>query len=89
MGRLMQVCPDAAMQLAPRVRVNLVAPGLIDTPMTAGMPDQVLERLVGRIPAGRMGAAGEIADVVGFLAGPGAAYVTGQVVPVCGGRSVG
>jgi NAD(P)-dependent dehydrogenase (short-subunit alcohol dehydrogenase family) len=78
-----------AVRWAPRVRVNAVAPGLIDTPMTAGMPPDVLDRLVVRIPSGRMGNPEEVAEAVGFLASPAASYITGQLLPVCGGRSVG
>jgi 3-oxoacyl-[acyl-carrier protein] reductase len=78
-----------ALRWAPDVRVNAVAPGLIDTPMTAGMPGDVLDKLVARIPAARMGAPAEVAEVVAFLASPASSYVTGQFLPVCGGRSVG
>ena len=77
-----------ALDWAPHVRVNAVAPGLIDTPMTKSMPGEVLAKLVDRIPAGRMGRPQEIAQVVGFLASPAASYVTGQFLPVCGGRSL-
>ena len=77
-----------AQQWAPRVRVNAVAPGLIDTPMTRAMPSDVLTTLVGKIPAGRIGTPADIADAVAFLASPEAAYVNGQVLTVCGGRSI-
>jgi NAD(P)-dependent dehydrogenase (short-subunit alcohol dehydrogenase family) len=77
-----------AVQWAPRVRVNAVAPSLVDTPMTAAMPKQVLEKLVSRIPAGRIGAPQDVAGVVALLASPDAAYVTGQALLVCGGRSL-
>lgn len=77
-----------ALRWAPRVRVNAVAPGLIDTPMTSGMPERVLDKLVARIPSGRMGAPEEVAEAVAFLASPASSYVTGQLLPVCGGRSV-
>ena len=77
-----------ALQLAPRVRVNAVAPGLVDTPMTQAMPAHVLDKLVNRVPAGRAADPHEIAAVVGFLCSPAAAYVTGQVLLACGGRSI-
>ena len=77
-----------AIQWAPRVRVNAIAPGLVDTPMTAGMPEEVLSRLVDRVPADRMAQPDEIAEAVAFLASPAASYVTGQVLVACGGRSI-
>ena len=77
-----------AVRWAPRLRVNAVAPGLIDTPMTRAMPSDVLAKLVGRVPAGRAGAPAEIAAVVAFLASDEASYVTGQTIVACGGRSV-
>jgi NAD(P)-dependent dehydrogenase (short-subunit alcohol dehydrogenase family) len=77
-----------AVRLAPRVRVNAVAPGLVDTPMTQAMPAHVLDKLVNRVPAGRAAEPREIAGVVGFLCAPASAYVTGQVLLACGGRSL-
>ena len=77
-----------ALRWAPDVRVNAVAPGLISTPMTAGMPGEVLDRLVSRIPAARIGEPEDVAGVVAHLASPAASYVTGQVLFVCGGRSI-
>jgi NAD(P)-dependent dehydrogenase (short-subunit alcohol dehydrogenase family) len=52
------------------------------------MPERVLSRLVARVPAGRMAEPAEIADSVAYLASPAASYVTGQLLVVCGGRSV-
>jgi len=77
-----------ALQWAPHVRVNAVAPGLIDTPMTRAMPDHVRERLVEKIPLARIGTPADVADVVAFLGGPASRYVTGQVLVCCGGRSI-
>jgi NAD(P)-dependent dehydrogenase (short-subunit alcohol dehydrogenase family) len=77
-----------AQRWAPRVRVNAVAPSLVDTPMTQAMPPEVLAKLVARIPAGRVGTPDEVAAIVAFLASAEAAYVTGQVLVACGGRSV-
>jgi NAD(P)-dependent dehydrogenase (short-subunit alcohol dehydrogenase family) len=77
-----------AQRWAPRVRVNAVAPSLVDTPMTQAMPPDVLAKLVARIPAGRIGTPDDVAGIVAFLASPDAAYITGQVIYACGGRTV-
>jgi 3-oxoacyl-[acyl-carrier protein] reductase len=77
-----------AQRWAPRVRVNAVAPSLVDTPMTQAMPADVLAKLVARIPAGRIGTPEDIAGIVAFLASPDAAYITGQVIYACGGRTL-
>jgi len=78
-----------ALQWAPDVRVNAVAPGLIETPMTGSMPPDVLAKLVARVPSGRIGTPEDVADTVAHLVSPAASYVTGQVLFVCGGRSIG
>ena len=77
-----------AQQWAPRVRANAVAPGLIDSPMTQAMPAEVLSGLVDKVPAGRIGTADDVADAVVFLVSDAASYITGQVLTVCGGRSI-
>ena len=67
------------------VRVNAVAPGIIETEMTAGLPDKVKEGFLGLIALGRTGTPDDVADVVAFLASDAARYLTGQVLHVSGG----
>ncbi len=67
------------------VRVNAVAPGFIETEMLEGIPEPTLKKLYAQIPSGRPGTPEQVAKVVRFLAGPEAAYVTGQILPVDGG----
>jgi 3-oxoacyl-[acyl-carrier protein] reductase len=67
------------------VTVNLVAPGFIETDLTAGLPEAAKEAYRAQIPLGRFGAVADVAAVVAFLASEGAAYITGQVIHVNGG----
>jgi NAD(P)-dependent dehydrogenase (short-subunit alcohol dehydrogenase family) len=85
---LMGATRALALRWAPGLRVNAVAPGMVNTPMTAAMPPDVLEKLVARVPAGRAAEVAEIAQVVAFLTSAQASYVTGQTLLVCGGRSL-
>ena len=64
---------------------NVVAPGFIETDMTAVLPESIRTAVVEKIPLGRFGATGDIAAAVAFLAGPEAGYITGQVLVVDGG----
>ncbi|MDI1298476.1 3-oxoacyl-ACP reductase FabG [Methylotenera sp.] len=67
------------------ITVNCVAPGFIDTDMTAELPEEVTAKMLARIPAGRLGNVKEIAATVAFLASPNAAYITGETIHVNGG----
>jgi 3-oxoacyl-[acyl-carrier protein] reductase len=77
-----------ALSLAPHVRVNAVAPGLIGTEMAMAIPEDVLEKMVAGIPLDRMGKPEEAANVVWFLLTPLSSYITGEVLVVGGGRSL-
>ena len=77
---------SAARELASRgVTVNAVAPGFIDTDMTAALSEKVKEVMLKEIPAGRMGSPEDVANAVAFLVSDQAAYITGQVLSVNGG----
>lgn len=78
-----------AQEIATRgITANCVAPGFIETAMTAELPDAVKEKMTGNIPAGRMGTPEEIASAVAYLASDEASYVTGQTLHVNGGMAM-
>ncbi len=80
---------SAARELSSRnIRVNAIAPGFIDTDMTAAMTDNAKQAMAGTIPLGRPGSAQDIANAVLFLAGDQAAYITGQTLSVDGGMAM-
>ena len=68
------------------ITVNVVAPGFIDTPMTADLPEAVRAEALARTPLGRTGRVTEVADAVRFLCGESAGFITGSVLPVDGGQ---
>lgn len=75
-----------AAEMASRgITVNVVAPGFIDTEMTAALPEFVKEEMLKRIPMKRLGQASDVAEVVAFLASDAAAYITGETIHVNGG----
>lgn len=77
---------SAAKELASRnITVNAVAPGFIETDMTSVLPDGVREQMLKNIPLGTFGKAQDVANLICFLASDKAAYITGQVINVCGG----
>jgi len=82
-----------------RITVNAVCPGVVDTPMTTGIheirasalgitPKESLERMIAKIPLGRLEKPEDVANTVSFLCSPQAAYITGQALNVCGGMEM-
>ncbi len=72
-----------------QITVNVVAPGLVETDMTAALGQERVELMTSQVPLGRVGSVADVAGVVGFLASPSAAYITGAVIPVDGGLGMG
>jgi 3-oxoacyl-[acyl-carrier protein] reductase len=68
---------------------NVVAPGFVDSDMTAGLPEARKAAIMASVPLGRYASADEVAGTVAFLAGQDAAYITGAVIPVDGGLGMG
>lgn len=83
---LIGITKSAAKEFGSRfITVNAVAPGFIDTDMTAGLPEDVKAKYAAQIPLSTFGSAQNVADAVAFLASEKASYITGQVLPVNGG----
>ncbi len=89
-GGLVSLTRSLALELARfSINVNAVAPGLIDTPMVRSLSEPVRERLIQAQPTKKMGRPEDIAAAVDFLSSSDAEFITGQVLHVCGGKSVG
>jgi 3-oxoacyl-[acyl-carrier protein] reductase len=71
------------------VTANVVAPGFIETDMTAELGDDLVKKYAEQIPLGRLGSVADIAGTVEFLASDAASYITGAVIPVDGGLGMG
>jgi 3-oxoacyl-[acyl-carrier protein] reductase len=71
------------------ITANVVAPGFVETDMTASLPEKRQQEILGQVPLGRYASADEVAAVAVFLAGEQAGYITGAVVPVDGGLGMG
>jgi NAD(P)-dependent dehydrogenase (short-subunit alcohol dehydrogenase family) len=87
-GGLVGMTRALALSLAPQIRVNAIAPGLISSEMSMAIPDDIREKMVGAIPLDRMGTPDEIANTVWWLLTPLSSYITGEVIVVGGGRSL-
>ena len=86
---LLGLTKSAAREFASRnVRVNAVAPGLVETDMTSKLNDDQKKALLTTVPLGRIGTPADIAGAVCFLASNDAAYITGQILSVCGGMAM-
>ena len=89
-GGVVSLARTLALELGKRrIRVNALAPGFIETPMTDVVPDKVREKALTAIPLGRIGQPEEIAAVAMFFASDESSYVSGQTLLIDGGRSVG
>jgi 3-oxoacyl-(acyl-carrier-protein) reductase len=87
---LVGLARSVARELGSRsITANVVAPGFVDTDMTAALPDSRREEILGQIPLRRYATPAEVAGVVTWLASDAAAYVTGAVIPVDGGLGMG
>ncbi|HEY2127154.1 MAG TPA: 3-oxoacyl-ACP reductase FabG [Streptosporangiaceae bacterium] len=87
---LIGLARSLARELASRnITANVVAPGFVDTDMTAALTEDRKAAILAQVPLGRLAAADEVAATVGFLAGPEAGYITGAVIPVDGGLGMG
>jgi NAD(P)-dependent dehydrogenase (short-subunit alcohol dehydrogenase family) len=87
-GGLVGLTRALAIDLAPDIRANAIAPGLIASEMSMGIPDDIREKMIAAIPLDRMGTPQEIANTVFFLLSPQSSYITGHVLVVGGGRSL-
>jgi 3-oxoacyl-[acyl-carrier protein] reductase len=88
-GGIIGFTKSVAREVAQRgITVNAVAPGYVETELTGTLPEDVKGRIRAQVPMGRFGEAEEVAEVVAFLGGEGAGYVTGQTIAVDGGMTM-
>ena len=86
---MIALAKSVAQEMGPKgIRANAIAPGFIETAMTAALPDEIREEWKKKIPLRRGGQVEDIANVATFLASDLSSYVTGQVIPICGGLQI-
>lgn len=86
---VMSITRSFAVALAPEIRVNCVAPGFIDTDMTAAAAQSFRDAQIERTLLKRLGTAEEVAETVAFLTGPASSYITGECIIIDGGHQLG
>ena len=85
-GAVMALTRCLAVEFAPRIRVNCIAPGWIENEWSSNLSEETRQKMIHNVPMQRWGTAQDVLDIALFLASPAASYITGQIIPVNGGK---